>query len=282
MRGDWNGAVQSQLDTVQMGNDMARGGSLISGLVAIAIGAIGRNDPWKNVEGLNATQARAAAKRLEAIFNRRITYLEAMKEEKWQSLSLLKTGFADPDVGWRDAGKLLDNPSVLDRIKVFATSKRAIASNATRRLDARIANAQLPYTTPLPPLPSGDPISEMMAPGFSKARAGFARDDAGNALWLVALALRAYRLEHKTYPPKLGALVPNYLQQVPADPFGGGEELRYKIAGASYVLWSIGPDGINNGGKPISWRKNASAEVRKKLPSVGIDSVGDYVAGKNR
>jgi hypothetical protein len=54
MSGDWNGAVQSQIDTVQMGTDIGRGGVIISGLVAIAIGAIGRDHPWANVEKLNA------------------------------------------------------------------------------------------------------------------------------------------------------------------------------------------------------------------------------------
>lgn len=282
MRGDWNGAVQSQLDTVQMGNDMAHGGNLISGLVAIAIEAIGRNDPWENVEHLNMAQARAAAKRLEAIYNRRITYAEVLKEDKWVTLSELKPLFSDSDSSWRDASKMLNNPSFIDRVKVFCVSKRAIANSTIQRLDARIANAQLPNTAPQKPLPPGDPISEMMSPDLSKARAGFARGDAGNALWMTTLALRAYKLEHNVYPTKLQELVPNDLKQVPADPFGGGEALRYKRAGNSYVLWSIGPDGVDNGGTPVQDNRKPISGQASRLPQVGLDSKGDFVAGKNR
>ena len=100
-------------------------------------------------------------------------------------------------------------------------------------------------------------------------------------MWLTALALRAYKLEHNVYPTKLQELVPNYLKQVPADPFGG-EALRYKRAGNSYVLWSIGPDGIDDGGTPIQSSQGPIAGQAPRLPQIGLDSKGDYVAGKNR
>ncbi len=283
MRGDWNAAVQSQIDTVQMGNDMAHGGNVDAGLVAFAIEGIGRSEPWKSVERLNATQARAASKRLEAIYARRITYIELVREEKWRALASLITIFHDTDSSWRAVSNWNDSPSIVDRIKMFCLSKRAVVNNTIQRLDAQIANAQLPYTSPFKELPSGDPISATVAYDFGKTlRTVFARNDAGNALWLTTLALRAYKLEHNAYPTKLQMLVPNYLKQVPADPFGGGEALRYKIVGNGYLLWSIGPDGIDNNGTPVSWPASASAERRKKLPQVQFDSKGDYVAGKNR
>ena len=282
MRGDWNGAVQSQLDTIQMGNGIAQDGALMTGLVAIAIGAIGRDAPWQNVEKLNVTQARAATKRLETIYNRRFTLVGNLKEDKWISLSFLKMAFADPKSEWRDGGTMLNKPSILERVKLFCVSKRAVAFNVARRLDTQIANSQLPYTTPPKPLPSGDPISGDFVPGFDKLRAVYARNDAGNALWLVALALRAYKSEHNAYPLQLRVLVPNYLKSVPADPFGGGASLRYKIVGNSYLLWSIGPDGVNNNGAPIPFRVGQLATSRNRLPQVDLESRGDYVAGKNR
>ncbi len=280
IHGDWNGAVQSQIDTVQMGNGIARGGTLISGLVGIAIEAIGRNDPWENVEHLNAAQARAAIARLQAIYNSRFTYAESMQEEKWYAVSQLLNAMHKGS--WRQQ---FINPNYLllpARIQLFASSKRRVMDNLIQMFDAQIANAQQPYTSPQKPLPEGDAVTQVLAPVYNKTRAAFARGDAGNALWLTALALRAYKLEHNAYPTKLQELVPNYLKQVPADPFGGGEALRYKRAGNSYVLWSIGPDGIDDVGTPMQSSQGPLAGQAPRLPQVGLDSKGDYVAGKNR
>jgi hypothetical protein len=77
-------------------------------------------------------------------------------------------------------------------------------------------------------------------------------------------------------------LVPRYLKEIPADPFGAGEALRYKSTGNEYSLYSIGPDGTDNGGRPITSTRGASTQRRRYLPQVDFDSKGDYVAGKNR
>ena len=106
--------------------------------------------------------------------------------------------------------------------------------------------------------------------------------EAGNALWLVALALHAYQLEHKAFPATLGELAPDYLKQIPADPFGGGEPLRYRRAGTSYLLWSVGPDSIDNNGKAIPPGSRAATSQKRGLPRIATDSRGDYVWGKNR
>ena len=82
----------------------------------------------------------------------------------------------------------------------------------------------------------------------------------------------------------LAELVPGYLSTVPADPFGGGEPLRYKRVENSYLLWSIGPDGVDDGGKPVTGPVRAARfpADKPRLPFLSADSKGDYVAGWNR
>jgi hypothetical protein len=60
--------------------------------------------------------------------------------------------------------------------------------------------------------------------------------------------------------------------------------LRYKRTQDSYVLWSIGPDGVDNGGKPIPHRAGykPTSGLPARLPSLDLEGKGDYVAGKNR
>jgi len=280
MRGDWNGAVQSQIDTIQMGNDIAHGGVLISALVGIAVEAIGRGVNWDGTEHLNAQQTRAAIARLQAIYDARFTYAESVREEKWYMVSWLLDAMHKGS--WRQQ---FINPNYLllpARIQLFASSKRRVMDNLIQMFDAQIANAQQPYTSPQKPLPEGDAVTQILAPVYDKTRTSFARGDAGNALWLTTLALRAYKLEHDAYPTKLSALVPNYLKQVPADPFGGGEALHYRLEKDNYVLWSIGPDGVDNGGTPVQDNRKPISGQASRLPQVGLDSKGDFVAGKNR
>jgi hypothetical protein len=67
---------------------------------------------------------------------------------------------------------------------------------------------------------------------------------------IVKLAIRAYQWENNDQlPASLQELAPKYLPAVPKDPFGG-KELHYRKEGQSYVLYSCGPDGDDDGGQP--------------------------------
>jgi hypothetical protein len=168
------------------------------------------------------------------------------------------------------------------RIHMFLTSKRAIVNNYVENMDVLIRNAQSSYLAAKASLPSqSNPINAFLVRVYDRAPYNFARNDAGNALWLISLALHAYKLENGAYPTRLKELTPTHLKQIPADPFGAGEPLRYAKRGNSYVLHSIGPDGIDDGGQPVAHRNNVTTSSLRGLPPVLPDSKGDYVAGKN-
>jgi hypothetical protein len=69
---------------------------------------------------------------------------------------------------------------------------------------------------------------------------------------LIACALERYRLTHNAYPETLDALVPQFLAQLPPDLIGG-QPLHYRLAeGGKFVLYSVGWNGTDDGGKPGS------------------------------
>jgi hypothetical protein len=72
----------------------------------------------------------------------------------------------------------------------------------------------------------------------------------------VELALRCYRSDQGQAPGRLDLLVPKYLQQVPSDPFSG-HALVFRPQGTNWLLYSVGPDRVDDGGKPMS-RSNPS------------------------
>jgi len=68
-------------------------------------------------------------------------------------------------------------------------------------------------------------------------------------LLMTELALRCYRSEKSHLPARLDELVPGYLSNVPQDPFSG-RPLIYRPQGKNWLLYSVGLDGLNDGGKP--------------------------------
>jgi hypothetical protein len=79
----------------------------------------------------------------------------------------------------------------------------------------------------------------------------------------VALAIAAYRVEQQKLPAKLSDLVPKYLAAVPKDAYRDGP-LVYKVNGKKFVLYSVGADGKDDGGKS---RVEAQKEEAKKEES---------------
>ena len=80
---------------------------------------------------------------------------------------------------------------------------------------------------------------------------------------LTSIAIQRYRLEHPALPEKLEELVPAFLDAVPTDPFDG-EPIRYRVDEDRYTVYSVGPDGVDDGGHV------ALPESRNEPPDVGF------------
>jgi hypothetical protein len=76
----------------------------------------------------------------------------------------------------------------------------------------------------------------------------------------IGLAIERYRLAAGKLPDTLNDLVPDYLDAVPKDPFDGNE-LRYKKLEVGFVVYSIGEDLIDDGGKEKPTGKKEKGET---------------------
>lgn len=65
----------------------------------------------------------------------------------------------------------------------------------------------------------------------------------------AGLAVLLYAGDTGTLPKSVDALVPQYLESVPLDPFDG-QPLRYKLTQTGFVVYSIADDRVDNGGVP--------------------------------
>jgi hypothetical protein len=65
----------------------------------------------------------------------------------------------------------------------------------------------------------------------------------------AALAVERFRQKQRRWPGGLAELVPEFLRAVPDDPFDG-KPLRFARAGEGVVVYSVGQDGKDDGGRP--------------------------------
>ena len=288
-RGDWSGAAESYLDAIRMGEDIPHRSVLIGELVGIACQAIGRRPLWSAVDHLTAAQSRAAGTRLASIMDRHFLYADTLQEEKWFGQSALLEMFTNTKqhniaVTVGDPGTEQGNGAAqsLSSFLYLAYSKSRIMGNYTTYMDksSELARQSYGLHLPAPSMPT-DPINRSLLPVFAETQLKDVESETQNGLLLIVLALHTFRLEHGRYPASLQKLSPAYLKKLPEDPFAVQGTFKYKLQGKSYLLYSVGPDGNDDGGTPIDDVAQANNSNKNARYFVKQSSIGDVVAGKN-
>lgn len=138
--------------------------------------------------------------------------------------------------------------SVMDTNIAFAGLPYPRDLNAISNFEAGVFDPieQHPYTNPHYHHPS------LFSATFLPSTKIFLVLEAGYAsrlrLGTTALAIERFRLAHGKLPEKLDELVPQFLSAVPADPFDG-RLLQYHRLAKGYVIYSIGDDCHDDGGR---------------------------------
>jgi hypothetical protein len=295
-RKDWTRASQSMLDLLRLGHDMLHGGPLMSLFQSTLLNDKAFEKMETLIPNLDAKTTRTAASTIEQLYETRTRAPEILTKTKWSDLKESEYVFTSPN--WRTEYSnlsiatrtmlqpFLGTPSteelirdkaeqIQTRLNLERYSKRILIDNYTHFMDEVIANAQRPYPAQQKITPPSDPFNELRARFVLRSKIYAPRQEAITVLLYVSLALRAYKLEYGNYPHTLQELPPKYLKKIPADPFGSGEPLHYRKTEKSYLLYSIGPDGKDNGGKPIDNPKGTTQKTRRRISS---GSLGDVVS----
>ena len=289
MRGDAMAALNCALDDIQMGNDVARGGGLLAYDYGSAYRGMGRKimeDFDATINRLSGPEARRGIERLNSIEQHRVTAIDACRVQRWAAIRDFVQFSSQP--GWRSSHNALeaeDAISTRQKMVNHAISRRQIVEQIQRSYDDTEKFLAAPYTTHDQPLPHfEDSFTAPFCMYNLDLRGHEARARVGLDLLLLRLALRAYRAERSLYPRTLADLRPAYLKTLPTDNFTAGQAYHYRIEGHSYRLWSVGPDGRDDGGLPIAeWRGARKHKPKSPDPVTwpGIQK-GDWVAGVNR
>jgi len=92
------------------------------------------------------------------------------------------------------------------------------------------------------------------------------RVESARRMTVVAIALRRYQLRHGNYPPALDSLVPEFVSTVPLDPVDGNP-LHYRPkADKTFLLYSVGESGKDDGGDPSLEKGVTSSSYKWQNP----------------
>ena len=183
-------------------------------------------------------------------------YGEAIRFDFQFALSMLDDAEENP----RDLNRAID----LDVDFPMVILRLAYKPNATRNMIyqkySQIATfGDVPYnerpTVTMPSLSTskkvlsgnlvGYNLLPLMITAFEKVFERLTLHDFHSECVYLMMALRRYELANGQLPPTLEALVPEYIDAIPADPFDG-QPIRYDARRA--ILYSVGDDGVDNGG----------------------------------
>jgi hypothetical protein len=91
-------------------------------------------------------------------------------------------------------------------------------------------------------------VVKLLMPALTKVSEANRRSRANLRCALVGVAAERYRLAHDQWPASLDELVKkDLIVSVPLDPYDG-QPLRYKLRPDGAVIYSVGVDGVDNGG----------------------------------
>jgi hypothetical protein len=237
------------------------------------------------VARLSVPEARDITARLACYTRNRRSYAEETAQQRTDYLNFLATCFPDAYNWSRGINRWslvtgLWHPSPMqDRGVIpnlwfaYTIPDAQVPARANRYLTACIAAARQPCSShtrfPAPP-PDVFNYNYFGWDEREKSRVAWAMRAFNEDALLMAFALEGYRNAHGAYPATLQALVADgWVATLPVDTFTFTATICYRRTGTRYRLYSRGPDGHDDGGKPTT--------PNPKL--VGPDSTGDVVYG---
>ena len=94
-------------------------------------------------------------------------------------------------------------------------------------------------------------VTVLLMPAFDTMRLSRDRTRAKLQLTIIAIALERHRKATGKFPDRLSDLQPRYLKKLPQDLFTE-KPFRYKPSKTGYLLYSVGPNMKDDGGRPMN------------------------------
>ncbi|HEX5271372.1 MAG TPA: hypothetical protein VFW33_12825 [Gemmataceae bacterium] len=285
-------AWQDLLACHRLGRLLARGGTSIEAMYGAAIDRNAANADLAYLEGagLTAGQVRGCLKDLRGLpamppiadkcdLTERFMYLDAVQSVRrgggkdLGAKELRELEMIDWEPALRDGNRCYDRLAAALRVK-DPTERRKEMEKVGKEIDALVKDSKS-LETVLKGVHEGRPdklagkaiggaLLRLMMPLPRSLQAFDDKPEQVQRNLHLAFALAAYRGDHGRYPAKLDELAPKYLAAVPDDLFSG-KPLVYRPEGKGYLLYSVGVNGRDDGGR---WKDDdpPGDDLRVRMP----------------
>ena len=237
-------------------------------------------------DDLSPRDLKAIVMRLEKVSRTRLSYSEKIEDERVKKLNMMKDNTEEFNKGriptisdrWQVGiphmfpSPIAERSTILNEYYAWTVPDFLAPKIADRYLSACATVAKLPCSAhaKYPTIPRD--IINWSYFGWDERD----KEQIRWQLWafqhdclMLTLALHGYRQQHAHYPATLKALVTDgWLTRIPQDPFTLSDTICYLNKGKTFTLYSRGPDGIDDGGKPIAVLTKVSREYFEPKPTV--------------
>jgi hypothetical protein len=284
----YDDAWQDLLACHRLGRLISRGSTLIELLVGIAIDTIASHADLAYLDNpkLNAKQIKACLAELQALppmapvadkidLGERYMMLDIVMAIDRNGVEYLQSisdsiRFAPPeelakpflhDIDWdpamRGANRWYDRLAAAMRAKDRATRNKPLdeIDGELQQLKADLADGDLIKAALAPGKTAqdrgklaGDILAVLLLPAVRKVQTAADRSEQTQQNLHLAFSLAAYQRDKGEYPAKLDTLAPAYLAKIPSDIFSG-KALIYRPDKKGYLLYSVGMNGLDDGGR---------------------------------
>jgi hypothetical protein len=185
----------------------------------------------------------------------------------WEAMSEAPR-YVTAEALWRSSWSFTQELQLLQRNQIILEALRAMQTNASLfykadydRMMTRLASlGGASRSTPVLRTLAIPDFHEVAGQDLSRLVLRTLRSDTECRLLVTAIALKRFQLQHGQFPDTLAELTPAYLPAVIIDPFDG-KPLKYRSNGdGTFLLYSVGEDGTDDGGdagspsgRPESW-----------------------------
>jgi peroxiredoxin len=287
--GKHDDAWQDLLACHRFGSLVGRGGTLIEGLIGVAIDGLAakadlayleaiQTDP-KRIEGcvrdlqklppppqitdkLNLGERFSLLDTILMVDRHGIEYLEGLVDGQTKDSNPLKAVLVEQIVSGIDWDPALRRANEwYDRMAAAARGQdRSAREKEWGQIESDLKGLRAKIQEPeqLAQLLSGDSKNRgkllgdiiicLMIPAIHKVQGAFDKMKQTHDNLHVAFALARYHCDHGRYPKNLDELAPKYLDRIPQDIFSG-KPLIYRPTENGYMLYSVGVNGKDDGGR---------------------------------
>jgi uncharacterized membrane protein SirB2 len=252
-RGQVAAATADAMSIRRMGRQFGQRPMIISGLVGIAIDALG-DSTLETVLPAVTNRAQLAVFDSAELPSMGRMFQQCLREEERWGLGL----YGNMPQSTLPVQVWLSPPGLQGAFaRVFYLNSDAyvgLMENAQHLIVQPYFEVRTDWSKLDGPGSGNDLLTSIVFPAISRMFETCAIAEARDVCADTAVAMTRYRVDHGTLPTRLSELVPNYLDAVPIDPFDG-KPLRLIVKNDRSIIYSIGPDGVDNGGESMDRRK---------------------------